>query len=974
MILGSLKPKNQAILTETGIFKLLGYKMKLIDHNNLWIIPTMARIPDNPFILVDGSSYLFRAYHAAPNFTNGDGQPTGAVYGVINMLRSLLKQFETDRVAVIFDAKGKTFRNDMYPEYKANRPPMPDDLRCQIEPLHKLIKAMGLPLISISGVEADDVIGTLASQASKAGIPVLISTGDKDMAQLVDENVTLINTMTNVIMGPEGVEEKFGVPPELIIDYLALMGDTSDNIPGVPGIGDKTARALLQGVGGLDALYANLDDIAPLGFRGSKGMAKKLEENKEGAYLSYELATIKLDVELEQRPEELVKQDPNVDELIQMFGQMNFKRWLTEMLDGSDGKIVSHETSANRTTSSSSDSADDTEEETIIAAQVDRSKYETILTKDAFLSWLEKLNSADVAAFDTETDSLDYMVANLIGLSFSIEEGEAAYVPVAHDYLDAPEQLDRDWVLEQLKPYLEDDNKAKVGQNLKYDASVLARYDIEMKGIKFDTMLESYVYNSVAGKHNMDSLALRYLQHNTISFEEIAGKGKKQLTFNQIALEQAAPYAAEDADITLRLHNVLHAKLMADEKLNTVFTDIELPLISVLSRMERKGVYIDDMLLSAQSLEIGQRLDELEKAAYEVAGQEFNMNSPKQLQAILFEKMELPVIKKTPSGAASTNEEVLQELALDYELPKLILEYRGLAKLKSTYTDKLPKMINPTTGRVHTSYHQAVTATGRLSSTDPNLQNIPIRNEEGRRIRQAFVAPHGWKILAVDYSQIELRIMAHLSQDKALLEAFSAGKDIHSATAAEVKGVSIEEVTSEDRRRAKAINFGLIYGMSAFGLAKQIGISRGEAQDYMNVYFERYPGVMQYMEETRLLATEQGYVETLYGRRLHLPEINARNAMRRKAAERAAINAPMQGTAADIIKKAMILVDNWIEAEGNGQVNLLMQVHDELVFEVKEDALEEVTKQVTALMESAVELDVPLIADSDFGNNWDEAH
>ena len=931
----------------------------------------MARIPDNPFILVDGSSYLFRAYHAAPNFTNGDGQPTGAVYGVINMLRSLLKQFETDRVAVIFDAKGKTFRNDMYPEYKANRPPMPDDLRCQIEPLHRLIKAMGLPLISISGVEADDVIGTLASQASKAGIPVLISTGDKDMAQLVDENVTLINTMTNVIMGPEGVEEKFGVPPELIIDYLALMGDTSDNIPGVPGIGDKTARALLQGVGGLDALYANLDDIAPLGFRGSKGMAKKLEENKEGAYLSYELATIKLDVELEQRPEELVKQDPDVDELIQMFGQMNFKRWLTEMLDGSDGKIVSHETSANRKIDSSSDNV---EEETIVAAQVDRSKYETILTKDAFLSWLEKLNNAEITAFDTETDSLDYMVANLIGLSFSVEEGEAAYVPVAHDYLDAPEQLDRDWVLEQLKPYLEDDNKAKVGQNLKYDASVLARYDIEMKGIKFDTMLESYVYNSVAGKHNMDSLALRYLQHNTISFEEIAGKGKKQLTFNQIALEQAAPYAAEDADITLRLHNVLHAKLADDEKLNSVFIDIELPLISVLSRMERKGVYIDDMLLSAQSLEIGLRLDELEKAAYEVAGQEFNMNSPKQLQVILFEKMELPVIKKTPSGAASTNEEVLQELALEYELPKLILEYRGLAKLKSTYTDKLPKMINPSTGRVHTSYHQAVTATGRLSSTEPNLQNIPVRNEEGRRIRQAFVAPHGWKILAVDYSQIELRIMAHLSQDKALLEAFSAGKDIHSATAAEVKGVSIEEVTSEDRRRAKAINFGLIYGMSAFGLAKQIGISRGEAQDYMNVYFERYPGVMQYMEETRLLATEQGYVETLYGRRLHLPEINARNAIRRKAAERAAINAPMQGTAADIIKKAMILVDNWIEAEGNGRVNLLMQVHDELVFEVQEDALEEVTQKVTALMEGAVTLDVPLIADSDFGDNWDEAH
>ncbi|WP_063663765.1 DNA polymerase I [Aliivibrio fischeri] len=932
----------------------------------------MARIPDNPFILVDGSSYLFRAYHAAPNFTNGDGQPTGAVYGVINMLRSLLKQFETDRIAVIFDAKGKTFRNDMYPEYKANRPPMPDDLRCQIEPLHKLIKAMGLPLVSIPGVEADDVIGTLATQASKAGIPVLISTGDKDMAQLVDENVTLINTMTNVIMDPEGVVEKFGIGPELIIDYLALMGDKVDNIPGVPGVGDKTAKALLQGIGGLDALYEHLDDIAPLGFRGSKTMAKKLIDNKEGAYLSYELATIKLDVELDKTPEEFVKQEPNVDELIQMFGQMNFKRWLTEMLDGSDGKIVSHETSSNSVSTSSKQ--DDAEEELIVAAQVDRSKYETILTKEAFSVWLDKLNNADVAAFDTETDSLDYMVANLIGLSFAVEEGEAAYVPVAHDYLDAPEQLDRDWVLEQLKPYLEDDNKAKVGQNLKYDASVLARYDIEMKGIKFDTMLESYVYNSVAGKHNMDSLALRYLQHNTISFEEIAGKGKKQLTFNQIALEQAAPYAAEDADITLRLHHVLNAKLEADEKLKSVFTDIELPLVSVLSRMERKGVYIDDMLLSAQSVEIGQRLDELEKAAFEVAGEEFNMNSPKQLQTILFEKMELPVIKKTPSGAASTNEEVLQELALDYPLPKLILEYRGLAKLKSTYTDKLPKMINPSTGRVHTSYHQAVTATGRLSSTDPNLQNIPIRNEEGRRIRQAFVAPHGWKILAVDYSQIELRIMAHLSQDKALLAAFSAGKDIHAATAAEVKGVSIEEVTSEDRRRAKAINFGLIYGMSAFGLAKQIGIPRGEAQDYMNVYFERYPGVMQYMEETRLLATEQGYVETLYGRRLHLPEINARNGMRRKAAERAAINAPMQGTAADIIKKAMILVDEWVETEGKDRVNLLMQVHDELVFEVKEDALDEVTTKVRELMEQAAQLDVPLVAEAGFGNNWDEAH
>lgn len=922
----------------------------------------MATIPENPLILIDGSSYLYRAYHAAPNFTNSDGEPTGAVYGVVNMLRSLLRQFSTEHIAVIFDAKGKTFRDEMYPEYKANRPPMPDDLRSQIEPLHAVIKAMGLPLISISGVEADDVIGTLASQASKAGMPVLISTGDKDMAQLVDENITLINTMTGVVMDPAGVVDKFGIGPELIIDYLALMGDKVDNIPGVPGVGEKTAKALLTGIGGLDALYANLDAIAPLGFRGSKTMSKKLLDNKEAAYLSYDLATIKLDVDLDLTPEQLVKTTPDTDELTKLFGQLQFRRWLAEMLDGSDGRIVADEKSAAPA------------EAKPVAPVIDRSGYETVLEEAAFNQWLEKLNTAEVVAFDTETDGLDYMTANLVGVSFAVEEGKAAYVPVAHDYLDAPAQLDRDWVLAQLKPLLEDPSKDKVGQNLKFDASILARYGIEMQGIRFDTMLESYVFNSVVGRHDMDSLSLRYLEHKTISFEDIAGKGKKQLTFNQIDLEQAGPYAAEDADITLRLHNVLLEKVNADAKLKSVFDDIEMPLVPVLSRMERTGVLIDSMLLGAQSTEIAVRLDELEKQAFEIAGDEFNLSSPKQLQVILFEKMGLPVLKKTPSGTPSTNEEVLQELALDYPLPKLILEYRSLAKLKSTYTDKLPKMMNPATGRVHTSYHQAVTATGRLSSSDPNLQNIPVRNEEGRRIRQAFIAPTGYKVLAVDYSQIELRIMAHLSGDQALLDAFNHGKDIHAATAAEILGIPLDSVTSEQRRRAKAINFGLIYGMSAFGLAKQLDMGRNEAQDYMNVYFERYPGVLEYMESTRNQASEQGYVETLFGRRLHLPDIKSRNGMRRKAAERAAINAPMQGTAADIIKRAMVLVDEWVGQQPEGRVRLLMQVHDELVFEVQESEVDNVSAEVRRLMESAAELAVPLIADAGIGDNWDQAH
>ncbi|WP_038890196.1 DNA polymerase I [Vibrio campbellii] len=930
----------------------------------------MASIPENPLILIDGSSYLYRAFHAYPGTMSNGEIPTNAVYGVVNMLRSMMRQFASDRIAVVFDAKGKTFRDDMYSEYKANRPPMPDDLRCQIEPLHNVIRAMGLPLICIPGVEADDVIGTLAYQASQQGMPVLISTGDKDMAQLVDDNVTLINTMTNVVMDREGVVEKFGIPPELIIDYLALMGDKVDNIPGVPGVGDKTATALLQGIGGLTKLYENLDDIAALGFRGSKTMAKKLVDNKDNAMLSYELATIKLDVELEETPESLLKAEPSTDELIKLYGQLTFKSWLNELLEGGTGVVEADEsTGAARGGSAASKADMDTS-----AVKIDRSQYETILDEASFNAWLDKLKASELFAFDTETDSLDYMVANLVGLSFATDEGIAAYVPVAHDYLDAPQQLDRDWVLAQLKPILEDEAQAKVGQNLKYDASVLARYGIEMKGIKHDTMLASYVYNSVGGKHDMDSLALRFLQHSCISFEQIAGKGKNQLTFNQIDLDEASPYAAEDADVTLRLHNRLFANIEQDDKLKTVYEEIEMPLVPVLSRIERTGVLIDDMKLSAQSVEIAARLDELEQKAYEIAEQEFNMNSPKQLQALLFEKMGLPVIKKTPSGTPSTNEEVLQELALDYPLPKLILEYRGLAKLKSTYTDKLPKMINPSTGRVHTSYHQAVTATGRLSSTDPNLQNIPIRNEEGRRIRQAFVAPTGYKILAVDYSQIELRIMAHLSGDQALLDAFRDGKDIHAATAAEIMGVSIEDVSSEQRRRAKAVNFGLIYGMSAFGLAKQLGIPRGEAQAYMDKYFERYPGVMQYMEDTRSAASEQGFVETIFGRRLHLPEIQSRNGMRRKAAERAAINAPMQGTAADIIKKAMLLVDQWIQEEGNGRVKLLMQVHDELVFEVEESSLSEIESKVQNLMESAAELKVPLVAEAGHGDNWDQAH
>ncbi|CAI1181230.1 DNA polymerase I [Serratia grimesii] len=934
----------------------------------------MAQIAENPLILVDGSSYLYRAYHAFPPLTNSAGEPTGAMYGVLNMLRSLLLQYQPSHVAVVFDAKGKTFRDELFAEYKSHRPPMPDDLRAQIEPLHKMVKAMGLPLLVTPGVEADDVIGTLAQQAEKAGHAVLISTGDKDMAQLVTPNVTLINTMNNTILGPQEVCDKYGIPPELIIDFLALMGDASDNIPGVPGVGEKTAQGLLQGLGGLDMLYANLDSIATLSFRGAKTMAAKLEQNKEMAYLSYKLATIKTDVELDLTCADLEVSAPDVDVLQQLFKQYEFKRWLADVEAGVwlEGK----KSAGVKATSAAKSSASAVAETGKAAAEATLSQegYVTILDEDTFAEWLEKLKKADVFAFDTETDGLDTLTANLIGLSFAIAPGEAAYLPVAHDYLDAPVQLDRAHVLATLKPLLEDEKALKVGQNLKFDMGLLARYDISLRGIAFDTMLESYVLDSVGGRHDMDSLSDRYLGHKTVTFEEIAGKGKKQLTFNQIALEQAAPYAAEDADVTLQLHLAMWPQLQESAELLTVFNEIEMPLVPVLSHIERTGVLIDQSILATHSIELTKRLAELEIQAHELAEEPFNLASTKQLQAILYEKQKLPVLKKTPGGAPSTNEEVLAELALDYPLPKVILEYRGLAKLKTTYTDKLPLMINPVSGRVHTSYHQAVTATGRLSSSDPNLQNIPVRNDEGRRIRQAFIAPEGYRIVAADYSQIELRIMAHLSQDEGLLKAFAAGEDIHRATAAEVFGLPLDKVTNEQRRSAKAINFGLIYGMSAFGLARQLGIPRGEAQRYMDLYFERYPGVLDYMERTRQQAASQGYVSTLDGRRLYLPDVNSSNGMRRKAAERAAINAPMQGTAADIIKRAMIEVDAWLQAQEKPLVRMIMQVHDELVFEVHESVIEESSQHIRELMENSMMLAVPLKVDVGVGANWDEAH
>ena len=861
------------------------------------------------------------------------------------MLRRLQKDYPDSPIAVIFDAKGKTFRDDIYPQYKANRPPMPDELREQIEPIHDITRAMGLPYLCVEGVEADDVIGTLADQASNAGRPVVISTGDKDMAQLVTEHTLLVNTMTETTMDRAGVIDKFGIPPELIIDYLALMGDKVDNIPGVAGVGEKTALALLQGLGGLDQIYSQLERVADLEFRGAKTMAAKLEAEKDQAYLSYTLATIKRDVALDVTPDDLVNTEPDRERLLDWFTQLEFKSWIDEFSSGEEAVLV----------------------------EAPETDYQVILEQAQLDDWLQRLQQAELFAFDTETTSLDYMEAKVVGVSFAIEPGEAAYVPLAHDYLGAPAQLDRDAVLEQLRPLLEDPARAKVGQNLKYDASVLANHGIVLRGIRFDTMLESYVLDSTATRHDMDSLALKYLGRSTIHFEDIAGKGVKQLRFNQIKLEEAGPYAAEDADITLSLHQTLWPRVQAEPSLSSVLQDIELPLVPVLSAVERQGALIDRDMLARQSAELGSRLLELQASAHELADTEFNLGSPKQLGEVLFEKLSLPVIKKTPKGAPSTAEEVLVELALDYPLPKVILEYRSLSKLKSTYTDKLPEMIDPVSGRVHTSYHQAVTATGRLSSSDPNLQNIPIRTAEGRRIRQAFIAPEGCKLVAADYSQIELRIMAHLSADEGLLTAFREGLDVHRATAAEVFGSALDQVSDEQRRKAKAINFGLIYGMSAFGLARQLQLGRAEAQDYIDLYFQRYPGVQDYMDRTRALAREQGFVETLFGRRLYLPEINARNKMRVQAAERTAINAPMQGTAADIIKRAMLSCFHWLEDSGSG-ARMIMQVHDELVLEVPEPELDTVVPELTRLMSAAAELDVPLLVEAGIGDNWDQAH
>ena len=918
-----------------------------------------------PLVLVDGSSYLYRAFHALPPLTTSKGLPTGAVKGVLNMLKSLRKQYPDSPFAVVFDAKGGTFRDDMYAEYKANRPSMPDDMRVQIEPLHASVIALGFPLLCVEGVEADDVIGTLARSSAAADRPVVISTGDKDMAQLVDGHITLVNTMTGSVMDIEGVKEKFGVSPEQIIDYLALMGDSSDNIPGVPGIGPKTASGLLVGVGGgLVDLYEKLDIVPTLPIRGAKNLPAKLEEHREMAFLSYQLATIKIDVPLDIGLEDLHLKAPDCEKLIELYTELEFKSWIAEVEREAKraGQVIVHEAPE--------------------APAEAEQQYETILDQARFDVWLKKLNDAKLIAFDTETTGLDAQQAQLVGLSFAVKPGEAAYIPLTHSYMGVPEQLDRDTVLRALKPLLEDPSKAKVGQHAKYDMNILANCAIGgdqacgvmVQGVAFDTMLESYVLDSTGSRHDMDSLALKYLGHTTTSFQDIAGKGVKQLTFDQISLEQAGPYAAEDADVTLRLHHVLHEKLAAIPSLNSVLTDIEMPLVPVLARIERQGALVDANLLGIQSVELGDKLVALEREAFAIAGEEFNLSSPKQLGVILYEKLGLPIISKTAKGQPSTAEAVLAELAeQDFPLPKVLMQYRSMSKLKSTYTDRLPEQINPRTGRIHTSYHQAVTATGRLSSSDPNLQNIPIRTAEGRRIRQAFVAPKGYKLLAADYSQIELRIMAHLAKDEGLLHAFRNNLDVHSATAAEVFGVELADVTTDQRRSAKAINFGLIYGMSAFGLAKQIGVDRKQSQAYIDRYFARYPGVLDYMERTRTQAAEQGYVETIFGRRLYLPEINAKNPALRKGAERTAINAPMQGTAADIIKKAMVAVDNWLSASGL-DARVILQVHDELVLEVREDLVDQVRDEVRIHMSEAAKLDVPLVVEVGVGNNWDEAH
>ena len=900
----------------------------------------MANKVTKPLVLVDGSSYLFRAFHAMPNLSNSQGEPTGAIYGVVNMIRRLLADYDPEHIAVVFDAKGKTFRNDLYAEYKAHRPPMPQELAQQIAAVHEIIRAMGLPLLCVPGVEADDVIGTLAQQATEQGIDTIISTGDKDMAQLVNQHVTLIDTMKDMVSDEQGVMQRFEVTPAQVIDYLTLIGDKVDNVPGVPNVGPKTAVKWLKEYGSLENIIAHADEI-----KGKVG--ENLRNSLAQLPLCKELVTIKKNVELDVQPTTINRQPPDTETLRKLYSRFEFKTWLAQIL-GNEGEQQAEQA-------------------------VNEARYETILEQKILDNWLHKLEQAELFAFDLETTSLDYMQAEIVGCSFAVKSGEAAYVPLAHDYEGAPAQLPRAEVLAQLKPLLQDPQQAKLGQNLKYDMSVLASYDIAMQGIAFDTMLESYVLDSTASRHDMDTLALKHLSHKTIHYEDIAGKGARQLTFNEIDIDKAATYAAEDADITFQLHETLWPRLQQTPSLAAVFRDIEMPLVPVLSRIERRGVLLDVVMLKQQSREFEKRLLELEREAHKEAGEVFNLGSPKQLQAILFDKLGLPVISKTPKGQPSTAESVLQELAHDYALPELILEHRSLSKLKSTYTDKLPQMIDPDTGRVHTSYHQAVAATGRLSSSDPNLQNIPVRNEAGRRIRQAFIAAPGHKLLAADYSQIELRIMAHLSKDEGLLKAFAAGEDIHRATAAEVFGVEPDRVSADMRRSAKAINFGLIYGMSAFGLARQLDIQRGMAQQYIDLYFARYPGVKAYMDETRERAREQGYVETVYGRRLYLPEIKASNMARRQYAERTAINAPMQGTAADIIKRAMIELDGVIE-KSKLDIHMIMQVHDELVFEVADDILEQASDIIINSMVGAAVLAVPLIVDVGIGNNWDEAH
>ncbi|MBS7412908.1 DNA polymerase I [Pseudomonas syringae] len=917
-----------------------------------------------PLVLVDGSSYLYRAFHALPPLATSKGLPTGAVKGVLNMLKSLRRQYPDSPLAVVFDAKGGTFRDALYNDYKANRPSMPDDLRVQVDLLHACVKGMGYPFLCVEGVEADDVIGTLARSSAAADRPVVISTGDKDMAQLVDGHITLVNTMTGSVLDVAGVKEKFGVGPEHIIDYLALMGDKVDNIPGVPGVGEKTAVGLLVGIGGgIKELYENLDKVASLPIRGAKTLAAKLEEHREMAFLSYELATIKIDVPLDIELDQLHCGEPDRDTLMELYAELEFKSWIEDLQR--DAKRAGHELTVEEPTVEDREAA-----------------YEVILEQGQFDAWLKKLQAAPLFAFVTQSNGTDAQRAQLVGLSFAIQTHEAAYIPLTHSYMGVPQQLDRDTVLKALKPLLEDPDKTKVGQHAKFAINLLANcaidgdqaQGIDLQGVRFDTILESYVLDSTATRHDRDSLVAKYLTHTPINFQEIAGKGAKQLSFDQIALEQAGNYAAEEADLTLRLHEVFDARLAAIPTLQPVLNDIEMPLVPVLARIERQGALVDANLLGIQSVELGDKMTALEREAFAIAGEEFNLGSPKQLGVILYEKLGMPILSKTATGQASTAEAVLAELAeQDFPLPKVLMQYRSMSKLKSTYTDRLPEQINPRTGRIHTSYHQAVAVTGRLSSSDPNLQNIPIRTAEGRRIRQAFVAPKGYKLLAADYSQIELRIMAHLAQDEGLLHAFRNDLDVHRATAAEVFGVELENVTTDMRRSAKAINFGLIYGMSAFGLAKQIGVDRKQSQAYVDRYFARYPGVLNYMERTRAQAAEQGFVETIFGRRLYLPDINAKNQSLRKGAERMAINAPMQGTAADIIKKAMVAVNGWLDESGL-DARVILQVHDELVLEVREDLVDQVSEQIRPHMSDAAELAVPLLVEVGVGNNWDEAH